>query len=362
MYSPFRYAGSVFWKRRPIHLTFFLTRRCNSRCPFCFYLRSMNEAPEGEELTLGEIRRISGSLGSLIWLAFSGGEIYLRDDLVDVADIFYANNRPSIMLFPTNGMLPNVIRDKTERILKNSPKSVVVVKLSVDGVGPAHDDVRATPGSFDKTMETYELLADLPGKYPNFELGVNTVFCYGNQDTMDGIIDFVGKLPNIRTHTISIVRGSLADGKHKQVDVAKYLQAAERLQGELRQGKSALYRFRGAGIKAAQDILQRKLIHRTMLEKKNLLPCHAGRLNLVLSETGEVFPCEILEESFGNLRDHDYNIGRVIRSEDASRIRDSIRKRRCYCTHECYFMTNILFSPGTYPMLLREYLRLKQCQ
>jgi MoaA/NifB/PqqE/SkfB family radical SAM enzyme len=360
MYSPFRHAGSILWKRRLIHLTFFLTRRCNSRCPFCFYLRSAGAARGEAELTLDEIRRISGSLGSLMWLAFSGGEIYLRDDLVDIAGTFYINNRPSIMLFPTNGLLPETIRDRTERILKNSPKSVVVVKLSLDGIGDAHDKIRDTPGSFAKTMETCRLLEDLLGRYPNFELGVNTVFCSENQDAMDPIIDFVGNIGYIKTHTISLVRGNLSDEELKKVDFGKYCRAIERLERNLKSGKSPIYRFRGAGLKAAQDILQRRLIHRTMQEKKSLLPCYAGRLNLVLNEGGEVFPCEILERSFGNVRDHDYSVGRVTRSVNAKETRDFIRSGNCYCTHECYFMTNILFNPRTYPMLIREYFQLRR--
>ena len=46
------------------------------------------------------------SLGQLLWLAFSGGETFLRDDLVEIADVFYKNNRPAIILLPTNGLLP----------------------------------------------------------------------------------------------------------------------------------------------------------------------------------------------------------------------------------------------------------------
>lgn len=358
MYSPFRHAGSVVWKNRPIHLTFFLTRKCNSRCPFCFYLNGAGQAQASRELTLDEIRGISGSLGSLLWLAFSGGEIYLRDDLVDIADTFYVNNRPAIMLFPTNGLLPHIIRNMTRRILKNSPKSVVVVKLSLDGIGKLHDEIRDTPDSFARTMETYHLLAELLDEYPNFELGVNTVFCSGNQDAMVRIIDFVRNLDHIKTHTISLVRGNLANEELKKVDFGKYLEAAEMLERDLRTGKSATYRFRGAGVKAAQDILQRRLIHRTMKEKKSLLPCYAGRLNIVLRESGQVFPCEILEKSFGNVRDHDYNLERVIRSDEAEKIRHFIRGGGCYCTHECYFMTNIFFNPRTYPALFREYLQL----
>jgi hypothetical protein len=39
-------------------------------------------------------------LGRLLWLAFSGGEIFLLDDLVDIAKTFYGNNTPAIILLP----------------------------------------------------------------------------------------------------------------------------------------------------------------------------------------------------------------------------------------------------------------------
>ena len=138
---------SVLWKRDPIQLTFFLTRRCNSKCPFCFYLKSPDAGVGSrEELSLDEIRKISGSLGNLLWLAFSGGEIYLRDDLAEISRTFHDNNKPAIMLFPTNGMLPEVIKTTTEQILRECRSSVIAVKLSIDGVGKRHDMLRADAG------------------------------------------------------------------------------------------------------------------------------------------------------------------------------------------------------------------------
>lgn len=360
MFSPFRHLGSVINKGRPIHFTFFVTRRCNSHCPFCFYREAEDIPPSGDELRLDEIRRVSGSLGSLLWLAFSGGEIFLRNDLPEIAGVFYQNNRPAIMLFPTNGMLPELILEKTREILRSCPRSVCAVKLSLDGVGGDHDRIRSTPGSFDNTMRTYELLAGLLDKYNNFELGVNTVFCSGNQDAMDAIIDFVQGMDRIKTHTISLVRGDLQRDDFKRVDFGKYLEAIGRLEHNLKNAATPIYRFRGARIKAAQDIMQRRLIHRTWQEQRSLIPCYAGRLNLVMSETGEVFPCEILKESMGNVRQLGYDVGRVLHTPAGRRIASAIRDRRCFCTHECYFMTNILFNPRLYPELLREYRLIRQ--
>ena len=360
MKSWLRHVDAIAWKRRPIQLTFFVTRKCNARCPFCFYLQSADLAePDAAELSLDEIAKISRSLGSLLWLAFSGGEIFLRQDLVEISRIFYRQNRPAILLYPTNGLLPQLIHDSMAQILRLCGDSIVVVKLSLDGVGAAHDALRGTRGGFDKLMQTYRLLTGLLADHANFELGINTVFCCGNQDSMDEIIDFVQRLEHIRTHTISLARGDLADASHKAVDYAKYARAVDRLAANLREGRAPTYAFRGARLKAAQDILQRRLIHRTLMEKKRLIPCYAGRLNLVLSETGEVYPCETRLESFGNARALGYDLDSAVRTAAARATLGSIGRGECHCTHECYFVTNILFNPRCYPALAAEWLRLR---
>lgn len=354
-YSPFRHIGSVLWKRSPIQLTFFLTKRCNSRCPFCFY-RSDRDIPEehGPELSLGEIENISASMGNLLWLAFSGGEIFLRDDIVDIAKVFYERNKPAIILFPTNGLLTDVIREKIETILKYCHNSTVVVKLSLDGPEHIHDIVRGKDGSFKKTMRTYEALGGLIDAYPNFELGINTVFCAANQQHMDEVIEFVSRLEKIKTHTVSLVRGKGLE----EIDIERYRETIDKLAGNLRKKISGTYRFRGAGLKAAQDILQRRLIYDTETRKKKLIDCYAGRLNLVLTETGDLFPCESFTMKMGNVRDDGYNIKEMMRSRRVRDILGSIRENGCFCSHECYLMTNILFSIRMYPQLMKEYLQL----
>lgn len=362
MYSPFRHAGSILLKRRPVHLTFFVTRKCNAACPYCFYLKSkgtpVSNAPE---LSLEEIQKVAGSAGKLLWLAFSGGEIYLRKDLFEISKVFYDQCRPSIMLLPTNGLQPDVIRTETIRVLEYCRNSVVVVKLSLDGIGRDHDVFRNTRGNFEKFLETYRQLEKLLDRYSNFELGINTTIHSKNQEKIDEIIDFVGDLKNVGTHTVSMVRGNLQEESYKQVDPENYSRAAKQLESRLKNKLGKTYRFRGARLKAAQDILQRRLIHQTLIEGEKPIPCYAGSLNLVLTESGEVYPCEILPDSFGNVRDHEYDLMRVAHTDRAKQIKKTISNNNVHCktcTHECNYMMNILFNPTKYPSLLREYFKL----
>jgi radical SAM protein with 4Fe4S-binding SPASM domain len=350
IYSPWRHISSIFWKRNPIQLTFFLTRRCNARCP---------SDKKASELTLDEIEKLSASLGRLLWLAFSGGEIFLRDDLVEVTKILYQKNKPAIILFPTNGLLTDIIREKIETVLRFCKKSTIVVKLSLEGMEGVHDSMMGIKGGFQKAMRTYEALGQLLDRYPNFELGINTVFCSKNQDHMDDLIEFVSGLDKIRTHTVSLIRGEVSDPGLKQVDLGKYHEIITKMELNLKKGIFNTYAFRGAKFKAAQDIIQRRLIYETMLQKRRQMPCYAGKLNLVITESGAAYPCESFSMRLGNIRESGYDINRLLKTRQAQKVIHSIEENGCFCTHECYCMTNILFNPFMYPALLKQYLKLR---
>lgn len=359
MYSPWRYLSHIFWKRHPLQLTFFVTKRCNARCPYCFYLKNEEQSESNhQELSVEEIKKISRSLGHLLWVLFSGGEPYLREDIVEISRIIYENNKPVILTYPTNGLLPEIIKEKTEQILRQAQKSIVVVKLSLDGLNDTLDVLRGMTGSFEKIMQTCQGLGKLLDKYPNLELGVNTVFCSANQDNMEEIIEFVNGLDMIRTHTISLVRGELQEKKYKDVDLEKYRDSIEILERNLKKKTGSIYRFKGARLKAAQDILQRRLIYQTMSQQRRIIPCYAGQLNIVLTETGDVYPCESFNQPMGNVSAFNCNIREMLQSVQAREVISKIRRNGCYCSHECYFMTNILFNPSLLVRAAKEYLLL----
>jgi len=363
-YSPFRHLGSILRKREPLHLTIFLTRRCNQRCSFCFYLAADTSPAAGEagaELSLVELEKIADSCPPLLWLAFSGGEIFLRSDLAAVAEIFYRRTKPAIMLFPSNGLDTERITAAVAEILPCCPRSTVVVKLSLDGPPVVHDALRGVKGSHAACLRTAAALGRLLEQYPHFELGINSVFCPATEDTMAETIDFVAGLPYIHTHTISLARGDLADKSQLTADLGKYQRACQYLEQKLKKHQARTYRFGGARLKAAQDILQRRYILETARQDRALLPCYAGRLNLVIADDGAVYPCEDFRAKMrmGNIRDYQGDLGRLLQSDRARAVVSAINREGCHCTHECYMMTNILFNPATYPALLKEYLQLR---
>jgi MoaA/NifB/PqqE/SkfB family radical SAM enzyme len=358
MHSPLRHARSLFLKTRPIHLTFFVTRRCNARCPFCFYAAARDAGDGAPELALDEVRRVAASMDALLWVLFSGGEPFLREDLAEVSQVFHDVNRAAFLTYPTNGLLPEAVVETTADVLRRCPESVVVVKVSLDGVGGRHDALRGTPGGFAKAVRTLEGLAALAARHPRLELGVNTLLGAANREDVPEVVRFVHGLEGVRAHTLTLER-SPDGGPAPGVGPEDHRAASELLERVWRGRRRRFHRFAGARLKAAQDRIQRRLIERTLAERRRVLPCYAGRLNLVLTERGELHPCESRWQlSFGNVRDAGYDVGAMLRSARGRAVQDEIARGRCWCSHECNFLTNVLFHPGTQPALAREWARL----
>ena len=80
-FSPFRHLGSIVWKQRPIQFTFFLTRRCNARCPFCFYISKQDrESTAAAELSPEEIEKFAPQLGKLLCARLAVVELLANGD------------------------------------------------------------------------------------------------------------------------------------------------------------------------------------------------------------------------------------------------------------------------------------------
>ena len=343
-----------------LHCTLFVTSRCNADCGFCFYRKDSlrTRTLQHDELTLAELETISRQFGPLLWLALSGGEIFLRPDLAEIVRIFYANNRPSFILLPTNGLFTERIVSLTGTIAAACPTSIVTVKLSLDGPPDVHDRLRRVTGAFAGAQRTFHALTDLQTKHPNLEVGFNSVLCRETEKTMAETIDLVNNTAEGVPHTITLVRGEPGSGVWGEVAAERYADACRLLELRKKKAGKGCYRFAGARWKAAQDVIQRRIIHRIMSGQGFQIPCPAGRRSVVITENGDLYPCENFSFLLGNLRQHNYRIKSILDTDRAREIRAGITRKKCFCTHECYLMLAILFNPRLYPELVHEYVRL----
>ena len=114
-------------------------------------------------------------------------------------------------------------------------------------------------------------------------------------------------------------------------------------------------KFLGNKFATATRILLNKLVNKTYEEKKYTTPCYAGNLSGVMYPEGDVYPCEILDEShkIGNIREFNLDFKKLWLSHKAKEEVKFIRKTKCFCTHECFNTVNILFNPKFYGKILK---------
>ena len=326
----------------PMNLTISVSYRCNSRCKTCNVWQRPND-----DFTLEEYDKTFASIGrAAYWFTFSGGEPTLRKDLPEMVELAYHHCRPGIINIPTNGIQDKIIPGRIERVLQAAPTSEVIVNLSLDGVGEKHDIVRGVKGNFERAMCTYADLKALKGRYKNFTLGVHTVISNFNVDEFERIYNFVRDemKPDSFISEIAEERVELDTvGMGITPPIQKYQPVIERLQEGIRQAE-----FNGVS-RITQAFRDRyyDIVKRTLVEKRQVIPCLAGVASAQIAPNGDVWTCCIRAESVGNLREHNYDFAATWRTAKANELRRSIKAGECYCPLANASYTNMLCHPPT---------------
>lgn len=326
----------------PLNLTISVSYRCNSRCKTCNVWQRPND-----DFTLEEYEKTFASIGrAAYWFTFSGGEPTLRKDLPEIVEAAYRNCRPGIINIPTNGIQDKIIPGRVERVLQAASGSEVIVNVSLDGVGEKHDLVRGVKGNFERAMRTYAGLKALKGRYKNFTLGVHTVISNFNIDEFPAIYAFVRDelKPDSFISEISEERVELDTvGMGITPPLQKYQPVIERLQEGMRKAEfSGVSRITQAFRDRYYDIVKR-----TLVEKRQIIPCMAGIASAQIAPNGDIWTCCIRAESVGNLREHNYDFRAAWTTARASELRRSIKAGECYCPLANAAYTNMLCHTPT---------------
>lgn len=346
------------FNKYPSHLILFVTAGCNARCKHCFYWREIEQAKQHIELSLDEIRKVSANMGHIKFLSITGGEPSLRNDLPEIISTFCDNNQTQNVVLHTNGYLTEKIRDNVIRVAEANPQVEVNVSVSIDAMSDLHDLIRGVPGIFENAIASIDALKQVKERYPNVNVTVNTCYNSHNCDDVGRLSDYLFEHHSIDGYYLSWVRGEPFDRESNSVDIHKYLEETNRL---LR--RSVINRYYDnyplASLRRTLDFLAPQIVAETVIDGKMPYPCMAGKSVIVISESGEVKPCEMLKESFGNVRDHDYDVKKMLFSPEGVSIKKNIANGACCCTWECAVMNNLVFNWRSYPRVFMTWFILE---
>jgi len=349
---------------RPINLTFSVTNQCQSRCRTCGIWKLYQTRPEkkSEELGLDEIEKIFRSMGHITVFNISGGEPFLRPDLVDIIRLACKYLSPGIIHIPTNGLAVKRITAGVGEILaflsKHHPGIQLTVKPSLDHIGKKHDKIRGVPGNFDKVMTLINALKPLEADHPNFHLELGTVISRWNVSDIAEIARFVTGLGvNSYRNEIAEQRAEMFNQKDPITpQPADYALAVNHFIREVRCNIKNTLRFQR--ITQAFRLIYYQLAHAIMNQNRQVIPCYAGISNAHLTPYGDVWACCTLgdTQTMGNLRNFDYDFNALWTGETACTVRKFIRQRNCYCPLANQAYSNILMHGPSLIRVLRHIL------
>jgi MoaA/NifB/PqqE/SkfB family radical SAM enzyme len=291
-------------------------------------------------------------MGPITWLLFTGGEPTLREDLPKIASVYYRTNGCRRLTVPTNGLLPERTAQIASEILRNCPKAYLTVSLALDDLYERADSIRGVKGSFEAFLRTYRELAKMKIDEKRLSLNLNTVLMNRNINHIEEIMDFVLKeMPAVDFHGFEILRGSSPDGSLAPPTSQEY----ESLLGKLESywEKFPFYRTPLKSLLKAMKV-ETRVMELEVMKGDARIPCHAGAISGLIDAVGDVYFCEELNETVGNLREAEYDFRKVWFSEMAERLREFVNRGGCQCTHSCFLASSIMFEPRFYPRLLKR--------
>lgn len=323
----------------PMNYTVSLLYTCNSRCSTCNIWEK-----RAKNLSVDEYKRIFSNIGrSPYWITFSGGEPFLRNDIVEVVTEIYKVSHPRIINIPTNGLLVKTIVDKTEAIAKACPRAQIIINVSIDGIEEQHDNIRNVPGNYKKAISTFQGLKAL--KLPNLNVGIHTVISRFNVENFTSIANQLMRLnPDSYITEIAEERVELDTiGAPITPSLVSYKSAVDFLIHRIKNGS-----YKGMNkVTMAFRIEYYNLVKKIMRDQTQVIPCYSGVASCQISPDGDIWSCCIKASSLGNLRDTKYNFRKIWFSPAAELERRSVHKKQCWCPLANASYTNMLMDFST---------------
>lgn len=305
-----RILGTRLGSKRPFKLTLVLTDRCDCRCKGCLIWQRDKRA----EMTPAQIQAFLADAPSLRWVNLTGGEPFLRGDMVAVAQaVRDALPQLAVLDFPTTGQRTDVIlRDVEAMTGLGIPK--LYVTCSIEGPPALHDELRGRDGAFANMIATYQGLRAMDG----VDVYLGMTLSEANAHTVD--------------ETFAAVREHVTDFDWRDLHVNVYTESGhyyDNLESGMRR-PDALEAVVARALKAREgswhptDLIEAtylRLLPEYLETGRSPLPCKALRAGVFVDAQGDVHPCTVYGRKLGNVLETPlYEILDGAEAEDARQV------------------------------------------
>jgi MoaA/NifB/PqqE/SkfB family radical SAM enzyme len=283
---------------RPTVLIYNCTWVCDARCTMC---SNWKWGDRKSDLTLAQLEPVMAHpfWGAVENLNISGGEPTTRNDLPEMVELFHRHlPRLRKIGINTTGLTPHRGIPMLTRIVEFCAKHDVLIsiRVSLDGIGDIHDQVRSVKNGFEKATKTIEAMQALAAKHSNFSFGIAATIFATNMPDAENILAWA------RTKNLDVVFNMLrftdAMLHNKELEAKIGFRAKE----EDFMRKFFLDRVQEESVLSGQTFMYLHYADMIANGYHRTMPCPFQRQGLLLNPNGDLHYCEN-SKKLGNVLD-----------------------------------------------------------
>ncbi|MEO6223619.1 MAG: radical SAM protein [Vicinamibacterales bacterium] len=326
---------------------------CDAQCEMCNNWKWGNRK---EDMTL---EQIDGVMAGDFWsdvenLNISGGEPTTRNDLPELVEMFHRRlPRMRKVGINTTGLTPQRAIPMLTRIVDfcGEKNLLISIRVSIDGVGEMHDQVRHVKRGFDKASKTIAAMQELARRSPHFQFGIASTIFAKNLADAKNIHDWA------KSKNLDIVFNMLrfTDNMLHNGDLEASIGFGTREEEFMRQ--FFLDRVAEESILSGQSFMYLHYADMIANGYHRTMPCPFQRQGLLLNPNGELFYCEN-SAKLGNVLETP--AGELYFGKSQLEGRETLKRETCpTCLSPCQVNVGAMKQVVPYVKFLRRAYKVK---
>jgi MoaA/NifB/PqqE/SkfB family radical SAM enzyme len=292
------FVSARFHAIRPTVLIYNCTWVCDAKCTMC---SNWKWGDRKSDLTLAQLEPVLNNpfWGAVENLNISGGEPTTRNDLPEMVELFHRRlPRMRKIGINTTGLTPKRAIPMLTRIVEFCAANgiLISIRVSLDGIGDMHDQVRAVKKGFDKACQTIEAMQTLASRHDNFSFGIASTIFATNLTDAENILAWA------RNKGLDVVFNMLrfTDAMLHNKELEEQIGFHEREEEFMR--KFFIDRVQEESVLSGQSFLYLHYADMIANGYKRTMPCPFQSQGLLLNPNGDLHYCEN-SEKIGNVLD-----------------------------------------------------------
>jgi MoaA/NifB/PqqE/SkfB family radical SAM enzyme len=240
------------------------------------------------------LEQLDGVMNRPFWSAvenlnISGGEPTTRNDLPELVELF-ARRLPRLRKIGINttGLTPHRAIPQLTRIVEfcGTQNLLFSARVSLDGIGDIHSQVRHVKSGFEKATQTIEAMQALAADHPHFQFGIAATLFATNLEDAGNILAWA------RARKLDIVFNMLRFTDNMLNNKELESKIGFRTREETYMRKFFLDRVQEESVLSGQAFMYLHYADMITNGYKRTMPCPFQRQGLLLNPNGDLFYCE----------------------------------------------------------------------